>query len=263
MKSEHRHELKTNELAVWLINFPNWAREHLKMIIWVCVIAVLAITSVSIYWYRKNVELTQQQLKLTKLITQLPQRKIQILQTQARGVDVSYMLIQTADNLHAVAQNAKDDQMAAVALIKRAEALRTELHYRLGTVNKQDVITQIRLAKNSYNEAIEKSSSNPSLTAVAKLGLGLCEEELGNFDLAEQIYRDIAANVALEGTTAAVQAKRRLQTLADYQQKVVFSQTPKPAPTNLVQPQIELKAPEVPQIPNESLGGSDTNLPAQ
>jgi len=263
MKSEHRHELKTNELAAWLTNFPNWARENLKMIIWVCVLTVLAIASASIYWYRKNVESAQQQLKLTKVITQLPQRKFQILQTQARGVDVSYMLIQTADNLQAVAQNAKDDQMAAIALIKRAEALRTELHYRLGTVNKQDMITQISLAKNSYNEAIEKSSSNPSLMAVAKLGLGLCEEELGNFDPAEQIYRDIVANSSLEGTTAAAQAKQRLQSMGDYQQKVVFSQTPKPASLDIAQPQIELKAPDVPQVPNESFGGSDTNLPAK
>ena len=206
---------------------------------------------------------------------------MQILRAQNRGVDISYMLIQTADNLQAFAQNAKDDQMAAFALIKRAEALRMELHYRLGTVDSQDVITQINRAKDSYNKAIEKSSSNPSLMAMAKLGLGLCEEELGNFGQAEKIYRDIAANASLESTTAAAQAKLRLETMADYQRKVIFSQAPKPAPANLIQglprQQTELKAPEAPQTLNDSFGTAerasniknhvrsspDTNLPGE
>ena len=28
MKSDHRHELKTNELADWMAHFPDWAREN-------------------------------------------------------------------------------------------------------------------------------------------------------------------------------------------------------------------------------------------
>ena len=57
------------------------------------------------------------------------------------------------------------------------------------------------------------------------------QEELGNFDKAEQIYRDITANTDFEGTVTAAQAKQRLETMADYQQKVVFkTPTIKPAP---------------------------------
>ncbi len=33
MKSEHRHELKTNELAEWIANFPTWAKENAKVLI--------------------------------------------------------------------------------------------------------------------------------------------------------------------------------------------------------------------------------------
>ncbi|MHC4595136.1 MAG: hypothetical protein ACYS19_09345, partial [Planctomycetota bacterium] len=79
--------------------------------------------------------------------------------------------------------------MAALALIKQAEALRTELHYRPGTVSKEDLTAQINQAKAGYADAIERSSFNPSLMAKAKFGLGLCEEELGNFAEAEQIYQ--------------------------------------------------------------------------
>ena len=56
MKSEHRHELKTNELAEWIGNLPQWARENRRMIIYVSVVAVLVIGSASWYWYNKNVE---------------------------------------------------------------------------------------------------------------------------------------------------------------------------------------------------------------
>jgi hypothetical protein len=117
-----------------------------------------------------------------------------------------------------------------------------ELHYRFGTVDERDAITQIELAKASYAEAIEKASTSSSLMATAKLGLGLCEEELGNFGKAEQIYSDIATNALYEGTVAVSQAKIRLETMADYQRKVVFKPAAKPAPTKteLLRPQIQL-----------------------
>jgi len=215
MKPKHRHQLKTNELAEWIANLPQWARKNLKMIIGVSVVAVLVIASVFFYWYRKNVEQVRKQLELTELISKLSRSKTQILGGQARGVDYSFILLQPADNLRIFAQNTTDDQMAALALIKRAEALRTELHYRAGTADKQDLTSQINRAKSSYTEALEKSSPNPSLTAAAKFGLGLCEEELGSFEKAGQIYRDIAANPDFEGTTAAVQAKQRLELIID------------------------------------------------
>ncbi len=252
MKSDHRHELKTNELARWLSNFPQWARGNLRMIIYVSIVAVLVIVAAFFHWYRKNIESVQKQLKLTRLITQLPLSKMQIVAAQAQGVDISYMLIQTADNLQAATQNTKDDQMAALALIKRAESLRAELHYHQGTVSRTELEAAINQAKAGYSEALEKASPNPSLMATAKFGLGLCEEELGNFEKAEQIYSDITTNADFESTVAAAAAKQRLETMADYQRKVVFKVSPKPVPTKTksIQPQIQLKP-------------ADTNLPGR
>ena len=276
MKSEHRHELKTNELAEWLSNFPQWAKENLKTIIYVSIVSVLVIASAAFHWYKKNVESVQKQLELTRLISQLSQGKAQILQARLQGIDASYMLLRATENLQSFAKNSKDDQMAAFALIKQAETLRTELHYRFGSVDERDVIAQINLAKASYNEAIErlpkadspafgsqKSSSNPSLMAAAKFGLGLCEEELGNFATAENIYRDITANADFEGTAAAAQAKHRLETMGDYQRKVAFKAAPKRAPTAPLQPQIELKVPEAPQRQDDVFEVADSNLPGQ
>ena len=242
MKSDHRHELKTNELAEWLANFPQWARENLRMIIYVSVVAVLVAGSALWYWYNKNVELVQRQLKFTSLISRLSQSKMQILMAQTKGVDVSYMLFQTAVDLQTAAEGAKDDQMAALALIKCAEALRAGVHYRQETVDQAELQMAINQAKTAYSKALRKAMLNRSLTATARFGLGLCEEELGNFDKARQIYSDLVADPAFEVTTAVAQAKQRLETMADYQQKVVFKASPRPrrAPTDFIEPPIQL-----------------------
>jgi tetratricopeptide (TPR) repeat protein len=222
MKPEHRHELKTNELAEWLSNLPQWARKNLTTIIYVSVVTVVVIIYSFWYYYQKDAALAKKQLGLTKLIRQLPYNKRQILQAQSQGVDISYTLIQTADSLQAAAQDIKDPLKAASALIKRADTLRMELHFRPGTVSKSAMVDQINRAKAAYKQAIEKAASNPSLTATAQFGLGLCEEELGNIAEAQQIYRDLATSHRFECTTAAVQAKIRLDSIAQYQQKIVF-----------------------------------------
>ncbi|MHC4394732.1 MAG: tetratricopeptide repeat protein [Planctomycetota bacterium] len=245
MKSEHRHELKTNELAEWITEFPQWVKKNLRWIIYITVLVVVVAAAYVWKWHEKNVVLVQRETGLTKLVAEVSNRKIQIIQGQAQGVDTSYTLLQTADNLQVIGENEKNDQMAALAFIKQAEALRMELHYRLGTVSKTDITERIKQAKVCYTKAIEKSSSNPSFMAAAKFGLGLCEEEIENFEKAKQIYHDITANSDFEGTVAMAQAKRRLETMDDYKQKITFKITPKPAApkpalTEPVQPQIQI-----------------------
>jgi tetratricopeptide (TPR) repeat protein len=233
MKSDHRHELKTNELADWLSHLPEWTKENLITIV---IVAAAVVAAAAVYgWrlYSKNVVQVQEQTEFTNLINQVSSAKMQILQgQQEQGRDFSFVLLQPANTLQTFAQNINNKQMAALALIKRAEALRTELHY--GNVEEQYLINQTNLAKASYAEAFEKCSTNPSLAATAKFGMGLCEEELGNFEQAKAIYQDVAVNPDFENTLAKIRAKRRLETMADYQQKIVLKSAPKP-PTPTVQ----------------------------
>ena len=228
MKSDHRHELKTNELADWLSHLPEWTKENLTTIV---IVAAAVVAAGAIYGWRlygKNVVQAGEQTDFTTLINQVSSGKMQILQGQSQGRDLSFVLLQPANNLQTFAQNTSNKRMAALALIKRAEALRAELHY--GNVEEDYLINQTNLAKASYTEALDKCSSNPSLAAAAKFGMGLCEEELGNFEQAKVIYHQIAGNTDYEYTLAAVRAKRRLETMADYQQKIVFKPKP-PEPT--------------------------------
>jgi len=269
MKSEHRHELKTNELAEWLSNLPQWTKENLTTIIVISAVIVAAAAFYVRYRYSKSAA-AEEQLEFTNLLNQLSASKMQVLNAQAQGRDLSFILLQPANSLGNFAQNAKSDQMAALALIKRAEALRTELHYRPGTVSEQDLMAQINQAKAAYTEAIQtrlKRTSNPSLMAAAEFGLGLCEEELGNFEKAQQIYQVIAENPDFEGAVAVAQAKHRLETMADYKQKVIFKPAPTPPDTSLLQSETDfselIRAEGLATKPTIQIKPVDTNLPVE
>ena len=257
MKADHRHELKTNELAEWIANLPEWAKENRTTIIGAIAIIIAAAGVYFWRFYRKDAVSVERQLRLTGISNQLALGKMQVLQAQSEGRDLSFILLQPAENLKAFAQETKDDQMAAFALIKRAEALRSELHYRRAPASEQDLVVQINQAKASYAEALARATSNPQLAASAKFGLGLCDEELSNFDQARQIYQDIASNPDFEGTVAKASAKYRLDTMADYRTKIVFKPAPEPQPADV----FRLPA-EGPRRVRTQLRPAEANLPA-
>jgi tetratricopeptide (TPR) repeat protein len=249
MKSKHRHELKTNELAEWIANFPQWAKEN-RITIAVVLLAIIAVGALYIWKIHNRSVSVQNQIELTTHMSQLLGSKMQILKAQSQGTDLSYMLLQLANSLKRFAQTVNSKQMAAFALLKRADTLRTELHYRLGAVSRQDLTAQINEAMASYNEVIEKAPS-PSLMATAKFGLGLCEEELANFEKAQQIYQETATNPDYEGTIAATSAKHRLKIMTDYKTKIVFKRSVEPKPSTATQPKIEIKPVDINNLPIE------------
>ena len=246
MKSEHRHELKTNELAEWLGNLPQWTKDNLTTIL--VVVAVVVAGAAFLFWrsYNKNVVQVRGHLEFSNLLDQLSASKMQVVNAQSQGQDLSALLLQPANSLGNFAQNTSNNRMAALALIKQAEALRTELHYRTGLIGVQDLTNQINEAKAAYAGAVQKSTANASLKATAEYGLGLCEEELSNFQEAQQIYQSIVANAGYEGTVANAAARHRLETMNDYREKVVFKPAPEPAATT--GPQVQIN----PFNPNQS-----------
>jgi tetratricopeptide (TPR) repeat protein len=238
MKSEHRHELKTNELAEWLGNLPQWTKENLTTILVVVAVVVAAVTF--FFWrsYNKNVLQAREHIEFSNLLNQLSVIEARIPGAQAQGGDPSVPLLQAAETLGSFAQSTSNSQMAALALIKQAEAKRAQLHYRTVELSPQNIQRQINQAKTAYTEAIQKSSENVNIRATAEFGLGLCEEELGNFDQAKKIYQAIVANAGYDGTVAKASSKNRLEIMDDYRQEVVFK--PAPVPVAAPQPSIQL-----------------------
>jgi len=258
MKSKHRHELKTNELAEWLANLPNWFKENLNLIIYVSV-GVVIIAAVAVYfWYTRTVQVAGQMIEFTGLISGVPQQKTRVITDQMRGGDSSYILLQTANQLELMAEQAKKDGAAALGFIKAGELFRTELLYRPRPVNAADRKQQINKAKRNYTRAIERSASIPALRASANYGLGLCEEELGNVDDAKKVYEKIINTEEFEGTTAAYQAKQRLAEMDHYQQRMVFQPQPTvPEPAvpetttpDFISPELDIDFPPM-SSPNE------------
>src|SRR4030042_3312975 len=104
MKSEHRHELKTNELAEWLSNFPEWVKENSKSII---AITALIVVVIGFYLWRRhdrNVVQPREQAEFTSMLGEIPQIEMQIVQKQHQGTDVSHFLLPQADNLKSFAE---------------------------------------------------------------------------------------------------------------------------------------------------------------
>jgi tetratricopeptide (TPR) repeat protein len=242
MKAEHRHELKTNRLEEWLAEFPQWCRDNMVFIIGLAVVAVAA-GGIYLYMvYRRNISV-REAIRLSELSAQIPRGQPQILESQSRGIDNSYMLIQTADNLQRLAEGTRNNELAALALIKRGEALRTELHFRYGAVSQEEARAQIERARASYLQAIERNGANSTVMGMAKFGLGLCEEELGNFQEAQRLYSEVAADSSSEDTVPAIQAQWRLEQMQEYNAPVEFARAPMPPPP-AVPPQPQLTLPE-------------------
>jgi len=239
MKSDHRHELKTNELADWLANFPEWAKQNRTSLIAAGAIVVVAILVYFWSYYRGSVVSVHNQQTLTRLVSQVPDQVNTIIRSSMQGTDESYKLMPVSQDLQDLADGLSNDNMAALALIKRGETLRAELHLRLTDIKSDELATQIAKAQASYQEALDRKPSVSSLTAAARFGLGLCEEELGNFDKAAEIYREVAEKPEYAGTAAQAGAGYRLRIMGDFKTPVAF----KPAP-----PQPQAATPTI-QIP--------------
>jgi hypothetical protein len=65
---------------------------------------------------------------------------------------------------------------------------------------------------------------------MSEFGLGLCAEELGDWDKAKSIYEEIVANPDYQGTIFVPQAQERLEATAEYSEPVYFTEA-EPAET--------------------------------
>jgi len=240
MKSQHRHELKTNELAEWIANFPDWLKQNRRMIIYVSILIMVVILYYFWFRYRSSAAAINEKVAFTALIDQIPRTKALAVRTGAEGTDNAFLMLDLAKKLKNMADQTKNNELAALALIKSAELIRGELLYRIEPPRQEEIARQINEAEENYTRAAELAASTPALLAKAKFGVGLCQEELGNFQQARDIYKQVAEDATFRGTVTAAQAKMRLETMADYQKKVAFAPAPKVAPS---QPQIQFEQP--------------------
>lgn len=227
MDSEHRHELKTNELADILAHLPKLIKKNANMVIGLSLIAVALITWPMFNKMGREKERSEQS-EMTRAIQLLDQDIVNVLRaepTDPQGrLDALTSMLTNADNLLQQASKIKNPNLAAVAQIKAAQAIRTELHLR-SEVDTETLESQIKKAKDAYDQAVE-TAQTPTIKAMAQLGTGLCSEELGQTDQAAEIYKQIVDNEGYKATIAAVQAQQRLDGLADNSETFTFAEVP-------------------------------------
>ena len=230
MKAKHRHELKTNELAEWINHAPQYLRENAKTIIGVVIILIAIFTWPTLTKMRIRSE-ERQNAEVTTVIEQLSRNKMTVIQSQIENTGASGSLLAPAEALKTAAAETKNPALAAMALIKQGEALRADLHYKAGPVDIDTIQNNIAQAVKAYQQAIKKVKDKPGqaqITAMAKFGLGLCAEELGEFDKATEIYRQIITDEQFEGTVVPAQAQLRLDAMPDNKAQFVFVDAPVP-----------------------------------
>ena len=230
MDAEHRHELKTNELAEWIAHFPEFLKKNRNQIIFVIVI-IIAVIGFLGYKNRNLKVKDQQQAEATNQMQMIEKSKVDVLKSAMAGnVIESAGFADSASALEVAAEKTKHPLHAALALIKRGEALRAELHYAGDDPDKDLIASNIKLAKEAYDQALIEAKGNATLTAMATYGLGLCDEEIGDFTKAAEIFKGIATNEAFKGTIFPAQAQLRLDVMEDHKKQFTFVAAPIVAP---------------------------------
>jgi tetratricopeptide (TPR) repeat protein len=224
MDSEHRHELKTNELADGISKIPTIVKNNYLQIIGVGLILAAILFSGPV---RRNIEKGKlaKQAEASTAIRNLQRSKGDAFQGQSEGA-----LETSANELLIVAGEAKKANLAALAYIKSAEALRASLHYGAEDKDAAAVQSQITDAKKAYERAIAKAGDNVTLSAKAQYGLGLCAEELADYDGAQDIYKKVIDTPEYAATVFPTQAKVRLENMESNKAEFVFVNAPKPKP---------------------------------
>lgn len=254
MDSEHRHDLKTNELAGWISQTPEFVKRNASTIIGVVLIIIGLMTWPMFNRMRAEAG-TAEGAAVAESIQNLERDIYAVIQAgekdaEARQQATSTLLV-SANALLEQADKTDDADVAALARIKAAQALRAELHFRADMIDVQDAHTRVGQAQEAYKKAAETAVS-PTLKAMAQFGLGLCAEELGQRDEAAAIYKAIVDAKEYVATIFPAQAQRRMDGLDENMSTVTFA----PAPLEA--------APEEPQVQAapEAVGQTEVVQPA-
>lgn len=221
MDAEHRHELKTNELADFLGHLPDFFRKYSNQIIGIILILVALIVVPMYTRMRKQTSLADEAATISKI--QMARDSLARVAQDATSANPALPLAAETEDLDEAAQTTKNGNLAALALLKEAELLRAELHLR-PDVTADMISANLSKARTACEQALEKAQT-PTLKGLAELGLGLCDEEAGEYDKARAIYETLIAKPEYEGTAVIEQAKRRLASLEDNSAPVTFVQT--------------------------------------
>jgi tetratricopeptide (TPR) repeat protein len=247
MDSKERHELATNELSDWIGQIPDFLKQYRNQILGVILVVVGLISWPILNRWRQESDFAAE-VELSQTLDSLDMGKFLAVRSQAQNAPQdagAESFLVTANNLAEQAKKAPTKDLAALALIKRGQALRTDLLYRKEIITEDAAASQIKQAQEAYQQAFDKAVL-PTLKAMAQFGLGICSEELGQLEQAREIYQKIVDDASYANTPLPTAAKDRIEKMADNNAKYTFIEKPK-APSIVEPPSSPAAATGLPQ----------------
>lgn len=252
MDSKHRHELMQNELADWIGKLPELMKQYRNQIIGVVLVIIGFISWPLLNRWRTESNFAAE-AQVAEKIAAAELAKYMVMSAYSEpdpNAASANALLAAANNLADEAKSADNKDLAALALVKRGQSLRTDLLLKKEMIPQDVVSAQIKQAQEAYQEALDKAVL-PSIRAMAQLGLGLCSEELGQLEQAKDMYKKIIDDATYAGMPFIKIARDRIDAMDDNNAKYTFIETPKPMISNLEMPQTQT-APLPAAEPNSS-----------
>lgn len=224
MDSEHRHELKSNDLADFLTHLPEFYKKNSNIILGLTLIIIALITAPMFSKMARQKEMAEQS-QVSDGISQLNQSIGNTFQNAEEDTSAALdAILVNAQNLSDEAAKL-DGDAAAMAYIKAGQAYRIELHLKKEIIGADKVADQVQKAEIAYNNAAAKAKT-PTLKAMAQLGLSLCAEERGQTEQAKTLYQAIVDDETFAATALPKQAQIRIDALEENSETFTFVKAP-------------------------------------
>jgi hypothetical protein len=282
MKSERRHELKTNTLARGLEGFPDYWREYGNKVMLVIIVFLIAYLAVRYYNDKKAREAQDVAASLETIHTQLgtlDQIDRMYMQTDAAALADLRQKSRSAANdaINTLLNSSKDRNVIARAYLARADVdwklanmsdppgatTRPELK-----INDRDSL--LNEAKSSFSKVLDPPYSQNALDLfTARMGLAAIAENQGIWDEARKHYQAVIDAAGLPSGFKDV-AREHLDHLSGIQKPALLvpaPEVPTPEPTTQSTQRATQPAalgPELPPItqPSNATTSSVTTAPA-
>ncbi len=177
MDSKERHELKQNDLYVFITHFKAWWSKNGTVTITTIIIFIVAVYIG--HWYQ-----TKDKVKLEKAWTQL---------AQAQSTDHRLMVAANYPNLHGLTNKARleaaDDLLRKIALLPPTTDQAVGDQSLLTAISDRD--RNLTNAQKIYQLILDDENAQRIFVLNARIGLAAIDECLGQFDKATEQYKTI------------------------------------------------------------------------
>lgn len=244
MKSEHRHELKTNSLAEALSNLPQTLKTHGNKILTVLAVVLLIIAGVR--YKRSQDEAARAQVRQSLAAAWTILGNIQ-------GVREPSVLEQAENDVKSAAQNVIETADASDhPLLASAYQALGQLYWTLATQSPlatTQPATQpstrptnyLEMSEQAYTRILTDFSDQPQAVITAHLALAAIAEEKRNWDLARQHYQQVIESAEALPTDKRL-AENRLAGLKELQTPLLLIPASQPVNPPTTQQAIEGEA---------------------